>query len=47
MRITKGTCSMLDRIARALNQRIRVLVTAEDREVERLRDVFREVEESP
>ncbi|MGH9891939.1 MAG: helix-turn-helix domain-containing protein [bacterium] len=35
--------SMLDRIARALNQRIRVLVTAEDKEVERLRDVFREV----
>ena len=35
--------SMLDRIARALNQRVRVLVTAEDREVERLRDVFREV----
>ena len=35
--------SMLDRIARALNQRVRVLVTAEDGEVERLRDVFREV----
>ena len=35
--------SMLERIARALNQRIRVLVTAEDGEVERLRDVFREV----
>jgi transcriptional regulator with XRE-family HTH domain len=35
--------TMLNRIARALNQRIRVLVTAEDSEVERLRDVFREV----
>ncbi len=35
--------SMLDRIARALNQRVRVLVTAENPEVERMRRVFREV----
>jgi transcriptional regulator with XRE-family HTH domain len=35
--------TMLNRIARALNQRIKVLVTSEDSEVERLRDVFREV----
>ncbi len=35
--------SMLDRIARALNQRVRVLVASEDKQVERLRDVFREV----
>ncbi len=35
--------SILDRIARALKQRVRVLVTAEDAEVERLRNVFREV----
>jgi transcriptional regulator with XRE-family HTH domain len=35
--------SMLDRIARALNQRVRVLVASEDRQVEQLRDVFRDV----
>jgi transcriptional regulator with XRE-family HTH domain len=35
--------SMLDRIARALNSRVRVLVASEDKRVERLRDVFREV----
>ncbi len=35
--------SMLDRIARALNQRIRLLVTAEDKDIEQLRDVFRQV----
>jgi transcriptional regulator with XRE-family HTH domain len=34
---------MLDRIARALNQRVRVLVASEDRQVEQLRDVFRDV----
>jgi len=35
--------TMLNRIAGALNQRIRVLMTAEDSEVERLKDVFREL----
>lgn len=35
--------SMLDRIARALNSRVRVLVASQDKQVERLRDVFREV----
>ena len=35
--------SMLDRIARALNQRVRVLVTSEDKQIEQLRDVFRDV----
>jgi transcriptional regulator with XRE-family HTH domain len=35
--------SMLDKIARSLNQRVRVLVTSEDESIERLRDVFRQV----
>ncbi len=35
--------SMLDRIARALNQRVRVLVASEDKQIEQLRDVFRDV----
>jgi transcriptional regulator with XRE-family HTH domain len=35
--------SMLDKIARALNQRIRVLVTSEDESIERLRNVFRQM----
>jgi transcriptional regulator with XRE-family HTH domain len=35
--------TMLNRIARALNRRIRVLVTADDSEVEKLGYVFREV----
>jgi transcriptional regulator with XRE-family HTH domain len=35
--------SMLDRIARALNQRVRIVVASEDKSIEQLRGVFRQV----
>jgi transcriptional regulator with XRE-family HTH domain len=35
--------TMLDRIARALNQRVKVLMASGDQQAERLRDVFREL----